>query len=438
MAVQLADLTNVNPYEGQVRAAQQQAQTSSAIYQDVFGKINQGIQLGVQRRADAEARNMQIRDREYALINKETDQLVQPQTNNKYTDLQLQQLGQEFKQDYYAAVKQYEQSDKGDEARQSFEQSKQKALQSARTISGSLDALGAQMDAFRTQYNNGGISDAVNPAIRDFFADLQDPAVASDNFQIVEDPDTGELKYMGQTSNGHEVNFFLDDIANGTNQFTPLPKANMPDVMMNLMNGIDQIKKQEARENGTVVSATDWEKTGVALNGRLESLLTDETNFRSIAAGLGYDYQEFEAAKASEGGLDGLKAEVKQELLDQIESVTPHQEEVLFDPNAQPTQVQQAQQAKQLENQRTINSQVAEAVGKQDLDYFKNELVGRVPGVDDATIKDGKLVLVKGFGKKAQPTSVYDLSKQGDLFRLTELFGGNRDLAKIESSIINF
>ena len=45
-------------------------------------------------------------------------------------------------------------------------------------------------------------------------------------------------------------------------------------------------------------------------------------------------------------------------------------------------------------------------------------------------IKDGKLVLVSGFGKKATPEQVYDLSKTGDLQRLSELFGGSRDLSQ--------
>ena len=107
-------------------------------------------------------------------------------------------------------------------------------------------------------------------------------------------------------------------------------------------------------------------------------------------------------------------------------------------PQAEPTLLDQARQKAALETQRNINQSVITAAGKKDIEFFKNSLVGKVKGIDNVTIKDGKLVMVKGFGKKATPIQVYDLSNQGDLFRLTELFGGNRDLAQIESSIINF
>ena len=40
---------------------------------------------------------------------------------------------------------------------------KQRALESARVISGSLDALGAQMDNWRSLYKDGGINPATDP-----------------------------------------------------------------------------------------------------------------------------------------------------------------------------------------------------------------------------------------------------------------------------------
>ena len=86
--------------------------------QNAFNLLNQGLERSAARRAALEANNQQFRDREYALVNRATDQLVQPQTNSKITDLQLQQIGQQMKQEYYDAVKVYQESDKGDEARQ--------------------------------------------------------------------------------------------------------------------------------------------------------------------------------------------------------------------------------------------------------------------------------------------------------------------------------
>ena len=428
----LIDLTNVDPYGPQVEAQGRALQQRNQALQFVFDQIANGIQAGRDRRAALEERNRALRDREYALINKETSQLVQPKSNNKFTDIQIQQLGQQFKQEYYDAVKEYENSDKGDEARAKFEEVKQRSLSSARTVSGALDKLSAQMETFRNASRAGGISDAVNPAVREFMADLQDSDFAMENYSIEPDPETGELRFVGQTSGGNSVDFLLDDVANGENDFAPLPKADMPQIVNDLTKGLKAARRQ-VEEGGKIFEESDWAEMGSILDQRMEELLKDEPTFRAIAAGLGYGYEEFQ-----EADLDQLRADVKDELFKQIESVTPHERTLLFDPQAEPTLLDQARQKAALETQRNINQSVITAAGKKDIEFFKNSLVGRVKGIDNVKIKDGKLYMIKGFGKKASVIHAYDLNNQGDLFRLTELFGGNRDLAQIESSIINF
>ena len=428
----LIDLTNVDPYGPQVEAQRRALETRNQALQFVFDQISGGIQAGRERRAALEQRNQALRDREYALINKETSALVQPQSNNKFTDVQIQQLGQQFKQEYYDAVKEWEDSDKSDEARQKFEEVKQRSLASARTVSGALDKLSAQMETFKGAVGSGGISDAVNPAVREFMADLQDSEFAMENYQIVPD-EQGQLRFVGQTSGGSEVNFLLDDVANGENEFSPIPKADMPQIVNNLVQGLNAARTQVEREGGKIFEATDWGQMGSVLDQRMNELLKNENTFRAIAAGLGYGYEEFEEADKDE-----LMDAVKEELMQQIETITPHQEKLLFDPQAQPTLVQQAQTKQAIEKQTQINDQLVTAAAKKDVEYFKNALVGRVKGIDNVTIKDNKLVLVSGFGKKATPEQVFDLNKIGDIYRLSELFGGNRDLAAMESSIINF
>ena len=231
---------------------------------------------------------------------------------------------------------------------------------------------------------------------------------------------------------GNSVDFLLDDVANGENDFAPLPKADMPQIVNDLTRGLKAAKRQ-VEDGGKIFEESDWAEMGSILDQRMEELLKDEPTFRAIAAGLGYGYEEFQ-----EADLDQLRADVKDELFKQIESVTPHERTLLFDPEAGPTLLDQAKQKAALESQRNINQSVLTAAGKKDAEFFKNSLVGRVKGIDNVKIKDGKLYMIKGFGKKASVIHAYDLNNQGDLFRLTELFGGNRDLAQIESSIINF
>ena len=444
----LVDLTNFNPYKGESERSWRRHNANMQAMQNAFNALNQGLQRSADRRAALEAQNQQFRDREYSLINTATDQLVQPQTNSKVTDLQLQQIGQQMKQEYYDAVKTYQNSDKGDEARQAFEQAKQKALSSARTVSGALDNLTAQTTSFEKLWNSGGVSDAMNPAVREFMIDLVDPNTPKDQFQIVTDPETGQLKYQGQTTSGHPVDFFLDDVANGDNAFAAIPKVDMPKVVQDLTKGLKADMIQEKREDGSIIGKTNWGSLGEQLHSRMDVLLQDESQFRAIAAGEGFGWDAFNAVKNGEvwvdpvdgkeyASFDDIKAELKQDILDKIETVMPHQEEVLFDPNAQPTLVQQAQTSEAIKKQHDITSSVIGAAQKKDIDYFKHNLVGR-DGIDNVVIKDGKLVVGKGFGKKFTPTGAYDLSNQADLFRLTELFGGNRDMAQLESNIINF
>ena len=165
----LVNLTNVNPWQ-QINEANQRAFETK---QRAWAQLQNTLDKAAQRRQALAQRNQELRDREYALANNATSQLVQPQTNNKFTDIQLQQLGQQFKQEYYDAIKEYEASDKSDEARQRFEEAKQRSLSSARTVSGALDKLSAQMETFRQAASNGSISDATNPAVREFMADLR-------------------------------------------------------------------------------------------------------------------------------------------------------------------------------------------------------------------------------------------------------------------------
>jgi len=441
----LIDLTNVNPWAQELDAQRRSNAIRQQAFSSAFDSIQAGLARSAARREALEAQNMAFRDQEYALINRATDNLVQAGTNSKVTDVQLQSTGQAIKKEYYDAVKAYQDSDKGDEARQAFEQAKQKALGSARTISGALDKLTAATTTFENAWNTGGISDAMNPGVRQFMIDLVNPETDPQQFQIVTDPETGRLKYQGETTGGHPVDFFLDDIANGDNVFAPIPKADMPKIVQNLTQGLKADMVQERLENGAIVSKTNWDSLGTQLDARMDQLLTEEGNFRAIAAGEGFGWDAFNAVKNGEvwtdpegneyATIDDIKAELKQDLFDKIEMIMPHEEVLVAPPQQGLTLAQQEQRKVALETQASINESVGKAAqtalstGGKDIDYFRDNLIGRVPNVDEITMKDGKLVLVSGFGKKAQVVSAFDLNKTGDLQRLTELFGGNRDYA---------
>ena len=244
----------------------------------------------------------------------------------------------------------------------------------------------------------------MNPAVREFMIDLVDPNTPKDQYQIVTDPETGQLKYQGETTSGHPVDFFLDDVANGDNAFAAIPKVDMPKIVSDLTKGLKADMKQEKREDGSVVASTNWGSLSNQLNARMDELLTDETQFRAIAAGEGFGWDAFEAVKNYgetgvpyvEVGADGepildadgnpkeytsfedIKKELKQDLLQKIETIMPHEEVKVFDPNPQPTVAQQAQHEQNLKSQRSINETVFNAAKdpKANIDVFRNRLIG--------------------------------------------------------------
>ena len=419
----LVDLTRVDPYGPQVEAQGRALAQRNASLQNVFNQITNGIQAGQARRARQDEQDRIFRDREYGIINAATSQLDQAHTNNKFTDVQLQQAGQEFKSDFYAAVKEYENSDKGDEAKQRFDQARNKALNSARTISGSLEALGEQMDSFKQMYKDKKISPAMDPAVREFILDLNDPSTPPDHYSIEED-ENGRLKYVGKTTQGgHNVNFFLEDIANGENQFTPVEGVEMTDVVKKLMTGVDTIKKEE---NGQIM--TDWTKMATILDDRMEGMMSDDTEFRRLAGGLGYSYEDIVSMDK-----DDLKAEMKQELMQQIESLTPHSVN---------DAVANAQRANTLEERQQQNKGIVDSLTQQlfvnkDTSFLSNTLKsrgkpvnigGRNAIVADIQLKGNKL-LIGGFAGKEQVQEVIDLTNPYESARVAQWLGADYNQA---------
>ena len=419
----IVDLTNFDPYAGELESQRRAHESRARLWSGVAQGISDNVQRGVERRQAMDAQSQQIRDREYALVNKATDQLVQPKTNSKITDVKLQELGQQFKSEYYDAVKAYEESDKGDDARREFETVKQRSLASAKTVSGSIEALQGQAEVFRGLISSDGVSDAVNPAIRSFMADLIDPETPDDRYQIQPDPDTGELRYVGKTEDGDEVNFLLDDVANGENQFNFLPKANMPDIMKTVLDGVSGLTKQEERDWG-VAEVTDWKSIGTAVDGRLDQMLKSEDNFRQIAAGVGYGYKEFQEAKEG-GGLDALKDQVKEELMMQIEQTTPHNETALQgDPNAQKRQMLEQ---KAFQGAQTLTA-AAQSGDPAAYNEFLNKKVtlGGVAG-QVASIKPssgGKVEVIVRSGQKGGAKQTFDTNKPEEAALMQSILTG--------------
>ena len=418
-----------------------------------FDRLTRTFDALAARKKAVQERNQQFRDREYKIISDETAKLYQTHSGNKVTDMQLTQLGDRMKKEYYDAVKNYQNSDKGEEAKKEFMMIKDRAINSASVVSGSLDNLTAQMDVWKNLYKTDSVSDANDPLVREFIEDLNDPETPLDKYTIVPDEETGELRYVDAATGGNEVNFSLNDIAEGKNAFLPIERADMSGIVQGLTKDLASAVKQEKTDWG-VVEKTDWSAMENVIDSRIDDLLSEDKQFRAIASEMGYDYQDVEQIRQGQPytlpsgevvddiqDLDGLKAAMRQELKDGIEKYTPHQEKVLLDTRA--TEVDKFK-AEQDEAVAAEAAQVFEqAVAAKDPAAFNNYLgkpavLNGLKGLVHSVTPKGKdkVTLTIRSGQKGREDRTFDLNNLDDLALFQSTMTG-QDYNLIKQANIN-
>ena len=422
-----------------------------------FDRLTRTFDALAARKKAVQERNQQFRDREYKIISDETAKLYQTHSGNKVTDMQLAQLGDRMKKEYYDAVKNYQNSDKGEEAKKEFMMIKDRAINSASVVSGSLDNLTAQMDVWKNLYKTDSVSDANDPMVREFIEDLNDPETPLDKYTIVPDEETGELRYVDAETGGNEVNFSLNDIAEGKNAFLPIERADMSGIVQGLTKDLASAVKQERTEWG-VVEKTDWSAMENVIDSRIDDLLSEDKQFRAIASEMGYDYQDVEQIRQGQPytlpsgevvddiqDLDGLKAAMKQELKDGIEKYTPHQERVLEDTRV--TEQQKFQQEQSIAQKSQKASETFSLIGDGNTEYLDTSLTGKqvVLGGRKANFRStevkGNILTVTGIsgtGRSAKPVGQkFDLTKPDDIAKMAVIMGIDPTDAYYQARILN-
>ena len=325
-------------------------------------------------------------------------------------------------------------------------------MQSARVVNGSIDKLDAQVEVFRKAAAEGKISDATDPAIRDFMADLQDKNLDPEKFQIVPDEQTGALRYVGTTTNGFPVDFSLDDIANGENGFNAVAKPDMAKTIQNLMKDVTNIKK-ETKTNWGVAEVTDWDAMGQALDGRLDEMLSDDNMFKSIAAEEGFGFEAFQSVANGEPfvstmttddgkeveftyeSLEDIKEEVKKDIMRKVESITPHEEKPIID-NRQTLEDKAKEEA--IAGVTTAFSTAVQAKDPAAFNAFLNKpivLQGAKANIHSFEMKGNKITVIGRSGKD-KITKEFDLSNANDLYLFQSTITG-QDYNLIKKSAID-
>ena len=128
-----------------------------------------------------------------------------------------------------------------------------------------------------------------------------------DGYQVVDEE--GRTKLVGKTSGGYDVDFYLDEIAAGANEFRAVPKFNKDDYIDKLIEDIPQEVKLIENEYG-LAQQNDAELMGEKAATAIMDTLTGEDTFRAVAADYGFGYDKMELLDSGEGlPLDGNLSE---------------------------------------------------------------------------------------------------------------------------------
>ena len=299
-------ITNVNPYEVDRRANIQAAQNAGQ-------SIGSGIQALGEISTKAEARRKADEDRAY--LNEERHRAILDREQKRDTETfgelnqataksgaigkQFQKLAADDKSLFVDLTSELEDSGTSRERRAEIREQMGVIGGRAKNIAGSLTKLNenaASWDAIRT---DKGISDATPPAARDFMMDLINRD-NEDGYSIVVDEASGKEKFVGKTSGGHDIDFFVEDVAQGTNVFRAIPKASKDEILGNILKEVPEEVKTIDNAYGAA-QQNDTEAMGKQAASVIMKRLDNEEQYRSLASVYGFGYEELQGLE--EGGV---------------------------------------------------------------------------------------------------------------------------------------
>ena len=309
----LANITNVNPYRvdrsANVRAAAQAgASIGSGLTQfaGALEKAEERRRLDAERKEAERLENLDIEEREHKKATDTFGSLIETTTNNGLIGQQLQNMAFEDKKSFISHQKKMRKPGVTNEERAALREDMDRIANRAKTTASAFTKLQQNADAWNTLSNTEGISNATPRNIRDFMQDIISRE-NQDGYQVVDEE--GRTKLVGKTSGGYDVDFYLDEIAAGANEFRAVPKFNKDDYIDKLIQDIPQEVKVIENEYG-LAQQNDAELMGEKAATAIMDTLTGEDTFRAVAADYGFGYDKMELLDAGEGlPLDGSLTE---------------------------------------------------------------------------------------------------------------------------------
>ena len=295
----IADITNVNPYSVDRRANIQAAQSAGAAIGAGLESFGEIYEKAEKRRKDDEDRKFLNEERHRDLLNREKKsetetfgEFNQATAKTGAIGVQFQTLAADDKSAFVELSTELQNSKTSKERRSEIREQMGQIGNRAKNIAGALNKLNENASSWDSIRTEKGISDATPPATRDFMMDLINRE-NEDGYQVILDEETGKEKFIGETSNGYPIDFFVEDVANGTNTFRAIPKVDKNEVLDNILSEVPVKVKQIENAYG-LAQENDSELMGKEAAKVIMGRLDNEEQFRSLASGYGFGYEELQ------------------------------------------------------------------------------------------------------------------------------------------------
>ena len=295
----IADITNVNPYSVDRRSNIQAAQSAGAAIGAGLESFGEIYEKAEKRRKDDEDRKFLNEERHRDLLNREKKsetetfgEFNQATAKTGAIGVQFQTLAADDKSAFVELSTELQNSKTSKERRSEIREQMGQIGNRAKNIAGALNKLNENASSWDSIRTEKGISDATPPATRDFMMDLINRE-NEDGYQVILDEETGKEKFIGETSNGYPIDFFVEDVANGTNTFRAIPKVDKNEVLDNILSEVPVKVKQIENAYG-LAQENDSELMGKEAAKVIMGRLDNEEQFRSLASGYGFGYEELQ------------------------------------------------------------------------------------------------------------------------------------------------
>lgn len=314
----IADLTRHNPFEIDRR---QEIAAAGALGQSLgnaLEKFPEAARRAEERALRDEEREFQLRERNIAIADREKKredetfgELNQAASSTGPLGAQMSKLAFDDKKKFVELTTELDDVNTSSERRAEIRNEMGIIGGRAKSIASMVNKVNENAQSWDAIRTENGISDATPPGIRDFMMDI----INRENeggYHIIVDEETGKEKFIGETSNGYPVDFFVEDVANGTNTFRAIPKMEKNEMLDNLVKEIPLQSKVIQNSYG-LAQYNDSELAGKEAAKLIMGRLDNEEQYRGIAADYGFGFEELEAIK---GGL-GSDTVIEEGAIDQ-------------------------------------------------------------------------------------------------------------------------